>query len=346
MSQEILHHLDSKIKPSTRRTPGLYRNYISTLAGLIAIGGSIVGCEKSSNQTPGFVNADNSGKTIAAQISTPETPQWVITPTSTPVPNHPIKPVETLTPVIPTKTPEPTRKPTPEPFLLPTPEPKEIKYLKPGESTSVTYFIQNQSGKPVKRFFDLVFEKGDSGNLKKEIRIPALSQEVFQEEREIAIPKGGANVTTIITVHSGASPTCFGEITLIEYSRETGYTDLPINKTVLDKNICISDSLQVFFSNHRVAGRDVFSDVIFLNFSYEEQEVMFLVPENKCYKAAQRDFRIDNKRMSELRVKIPARRPDENYGIIGVAMHSILAFDENRTPLPSCSIEFNPILKD
>jgi len=337
MSQETLGVSGTNTKPEARHILKHFRKPIITLASLIAIGS--VACGDTTNQTQNLDRASIlpiPSETTIKPISTPAAQPWTLVPENANAPTPTIKPPEAP---IPTNPPEPT--PTPDP----TPKP-DIKYLKPGESVSVTYFIPSQSGKPATRFLDLVFENGDSENLKKEIRIPTLSQEVFQEEKEITIPQGGANVTAIITVLPGANSTCFDEINLFEYSRDTGFTDLPINKVTLGKNVCITDSLQVFFSNQRVIGRDVFSDIIFLNAAGEEQEVIFWVPEEKCYKAGQRDFLQDNKRMVELRVKIPARRPDTNYGISGATMRTILKFDEKNDPLPTCSIEFNPVLKD
>lgn len=357
MFKESIENIHARLASADLKKRGhvlrsLSRNPVTTIAGLIAISyaGSIA-CENTARQTPDLNRAGLSGKTITSPTSTPGPQPWILVPTNTLAPV--IRPTETPIPtVVPAKAPETTPQPNPTSTLRPTPAPEsiplpapeveKITYLTPGESISWTTPLTNITGKSVKRMIDVVFEKGDTDNIKTEIRLSNEPQIIHQEGSEISIPQG-ATMTTTMTVRSGASQTCFGEINLLEYSRETGYTDLPINKTILAEKICIPDSIQVFFSYHKPQGRDVFSEITFLNTGSIEQNVTFWVPQEKCYKAGQRDFLQDNKSISELRVKIPARRPNENYGILRLTMYTILSFDENRTPLPTCSIEFNPI---
>ena len=257
-----------------------------------------------------------------------------------------------LSPSIPTSVPILTKQPTPPSNVSPTkptsPTPTP-KFLMPGESINNTFSVMNSFGTPQKRKIDCTFIGGDSANIITEIRVPAISGKVFRTGEVISFSDNATNVIIQMTARPGASPICFDSIFCDLISAESTSTGEPIERRDLGRNICISDTLTAFFSNHRfpqVSGnRTVFSELLLFNTAKIAQKATFEIGSG-CFPAAQRQFFIGSTPITPNTIQTI----QGNGGIISIRMESILPF--GTTPVPtgitpsfSCPVTIKRILE-
>lgn len=242
------------------------------------------------------------------------TPQPILTSGPTPI----------LNPLL---TPQPASQLTPPSGPTPTPT-----FLMAGQIQTCSLNVTNRTKSPIKMAIDLDFKGGNSSNVKVEIRVPSLSEKIFQEGEAISFPLGTTIATAIMTVRPGASPTCFDNITCKLFSAESGSKGNSIDESTLGQNTCIEDTLTTFFQSHRfpeVGGnRTVFSDLLLFNTAPVEQKASFAIGSG-CFSTSQRQFFINNKEIFPGNIQtIPG-----NGGRIGISMQSILPF--GTTPVPT-----------
>jgi len=294
----------------------------------------------------------------------PPTPTRPPEPTPIPMPEPTRTPMPTLTP-----TPHPTPAPVPTPSPSPTPAEKPKTYMKPGDKRIWVERIENRSYEPKKRSIDLKFQGGDEGNLKIEIRVPKTPEEIKSEteiarkkaieegkdpdkiviETEKSISEGSVFIVpprgvpariTAITL-PGARPTCF-DISYEVQSEEEGRGNEPLAKMLLDRNICIEETLLVFFSQHNYHEKEqlVISRLHFYNLADIEQKTRFWVDINKCsFPIAEREFISDSKKISpDEPVVIPANK------IVTYLIYSTPPADKKPSS-PYCLVRFERILE-